>query len=355
VVPIHDLAIQAREKDLVAGTHGRSFWILDNLTPLYQLNDEMAQENVYLYAPRKTYRMEGGTFDRPGLALGKNPPNGVVVNYYLRNKPIEKDTFKLEFLGGEGNLIKSFLGKSEKKTEPGSEQPQSDDEPKAPVDSGMNRFVWDMRYPDAAKVQGAIMWGGSTRGPITAPGSYRVRLKVGARSWTQSFEIMKDPRLETTPVEFKEQFDFLIKIRDKVSEAHEAVNTIRDIRKQTEDLVKKLEKQKSKDTIANVSKKLNEQLKTIEEAIIQVKIKSSQDALNFPIKLNDKIASLAGVASSADTKPTKQTYTVYEELAGELDDLLKKYRAVLENELVRFNTLVKDMEVPAVILKPKDK
>src|ERR1041385_1814128 len=113
VTPVHDLAIQAREKDLVAATHGRSFWILDDLTPLYQMNDEIARSDVYLYQPRETYRMGGFTFDRPGLAIGKNPPNGVVVPYYFRHKPGEKDSIRLEFLDGKGAVIRSFTHREE--------------------------------------------------------------------------------------------------------------------------------------------------------------------------------------------------------------------------------------------------
>jgi hypothetical protein len=301
-----------------------------------------------------TSRRLQGTFDRPGITLGKNPPNGVVVYYYMKTKPKEKDTLKLEFLEADGKLIKSFLGRKEKKSSAGQGRDDEDAQPTAPVDSGMNRFVWDRRYADAAKVPGAIMWSGSIDGPEAIPGKYQVRLKIGDKSWTRLFEIRKDPRVQTSQEEFKEQFDFLIEIRDKVSEAHRAVNTIRDIRKQTEDLVAWLEKHPSKDTVASVSKKLNEQLKTVEEEIIQVKIKSGQDALNYPIKLNDKIATLSGVVSSADTRPTKQSYDVFTELSAKLDTNLARFKQLVEQDLASFNLLVKSLEIPAVIVKPAE-
>lgn len=347
VTPVHDLAIQAREHDLVAATHGRSFWILDDLTPLYQLGE--VTSNTFCYKPRHTYRIDGGTFDRPGLALGKNPPGGVVVQYYYKNKLKDKDTLKLEFLDAEGKLIKTFIGKPTKNVNAGGDD---DETPTCPADSGMNRFVWDMRMPDASKVPGAIMWGGTTQGPTVVPGSYQVRLRIGAGSWTQSFEIRHDPRVKTTPEEFQEQFDFLIKIRDKVSEAHDAVNAIRDIRKQTDDLVKRLEKNPSKDSVSNSAKRMNDQLKKVEEEILQVKIKAGQDALNYPIKLNDKIASLSGVVGSADKRPTKQSYDVYADLSSKLDVQLAKYRQIVEKDLSGFNETVKKLDVPAVILKP---
>lgn len=356
VVPVHDLMVQARENDLVAATHGRSFWILDDLTPLHQLNDKVKKADVHLYKPRHTYRMSGFGSDRLGLAMGKNPANGVVVHYYFKHAPAEKDSAKLEFLEQNGTLIKSFLAKKEEKKSGGERDGGGDDDqPKAPADSGMNRFVWDMKYADATKVPGAIMWGGSVEGPGAMPGAYQVRLTVGGKSQTQEFDILKDPRIATTPEEFKQQFDFLITVRDKVSEAHAAVNAIRDIRKQTDDLIKRLEKEPQKDTVQATAKKLNEKLKGIEEAIVQVKIKSGQDALNYPIKLNDKIATLSGVASSADTPPTKQTYDVYTFLTTKLDGLIAKYNDIVAGDLVAFNALVKALEVPAVILKPAEK
>lgn len=352
VTPVHDIAIQAREKDLVVATHGRSFWILDDLTPLYQLTGTIAKAEIHLFQPRHAYRMDGGTFDRPGLALGKNPPNGVVVYYNFRNKPTDKDSLKLEFLDEQSTLVKTFIGKPTKKS--AETPPEEDETPTCPADSGMNRFVWDMRYADATKIPGAIMWGGSTQGPGAVPGNYQVRLRYAGRAWTQPFEIRKDARVTTTPQEFKEQFDYLMKIRDKVSAAHGAVNAIREIRRQTDDLVKRLEKHPAKDSVSNSAKRLNDKLKKIEEEIVQVKIKSGQDALNYPIKLNDKIASLSGVVASADTRPTSQAYDAFNELSGKLDVQLEMYRKVLTEDLVAFNAMVRMLEIPAVILKPPD-
>jgi photosystem II stability/assembly factor-like uncharacterized protein len=357
VTPVHDLAIQAREKDLVAATHGRSFWILDDLTPLYQMDDEIARSDVHLFQPRETYRMGGFTFDRPGLAIGKNPPNGVVVPYYFRHKPGEKDSVKLEFLDAKGALIRSFTHREEGKGAGDSEGQGgagADEGPSIPADSGMNRFVWDMRYPDAVKVPGGILWSGSLQGPAVIPGKYQVRLKRGGKSWTQPFEIRKDPRLATSTEEFQEQFDFLLKIRDKISEAHNAVNTIRDIRKQTEDLVKRLEKHPSKKVVADSAKRLNDRLKDVEDALIQVKIKSGQDALNYPIKLNDKLAGLSNVVGSADTRPTKQSYDVFNDLSAKVDEQLAKYKKAVESGLPAFDRVVKNLDIPVIIVKPAE-
>jgi photosystem II stability/assembly factor-like uncharacterized protein len=355
VVPVHDLAIQARDNELVAATHGRSFWILDDLNLLYQMNDKIVKEDAHLFKPGLAYRMGGGSFSRPGLAIGKNPPNGVVVYYNFAHKP--KGDVKLDFLDEKGSLIKSFSTKEEKKEngEGGGEGFFRRGGPeKIPADSGLNRFVWNMRYPDATKVPGAILWSGGTEGPVVVPGMYQVKLEEDGKSQTEPFEIRKDPRLSTTPEEFKEQLNFLLKIRDKLTQLDVAVNTIREIRQQTDEFVKKLGKLPAKDTIANTAKRMNQKLTDVEDELIQVKSKSSEDPLNFPIKLNDKLAGIGSVVESADTKPTKQSYDLYTELAGRIDEQLAKFKQVVDTDLPAFNNLVKTENVPAVILKPEE-
>ena len=363
VTPIHDMAVQKREKDLVVATHGRSFWILDDLTPLYQITDRVAKSDIFLFRPRETYRTGGFSFSAPGLTVGKNPPSGAVVYYYFKTPPAPKDSMKLEFYDANGKLIKSFEGKSGK-DQPAGGGPgggggmgggRGNRDPKAPADSGMNRFVWNLRYPDATDVPGAIMWGGTTRGPGAVPGTYEVRLRVGGKTWSEKFEYLKEPRVKTSQADFQEQFDFLITIRDRVSDAHEAVLAIREIRSQTDDLVKRLEKHASKQAIADSAKSLNDRLTKIEAEIIQVKIKAGQDALNYPIKLNNKIAGLTGVVSSADARPTKQSRDVFDELSGRLEGQLAQFRKIRDIELPAFNALVKSLEVPAVILKPVER
>ena len=353
VTPIHDIAIQAREKDLVVATHGRGFWILDDLTPLYQLQDAV-HSGTYLFKPRDTYRMGGFSFSRPGLAVGKNPPNGVIVYYYLRNKPHEQDSLRLEFLDTHDSLIKTFAGRIEKKSSEES-PPHENETPSCPADSGLNRFVWDIRYPDAVRVPGGIMWSGILDGPLSNPGVYHVHLSFRGKQWAQSFDILKDPRLQTSDADFKEQFDFLIKIRDKVSEAHRIVNIIRDIRKQTNELTSRLEKSPAGDSITHAAKRLNDHLKAVEEEIIQVKLKSNEDALNYPIKLDDKIATISNVVGSADARPTKQAYAVFVELSKNMDIEIDKYRKILGSEVPQFNSLVKGLDIPAITIKSTDK
>jgi photosystem II stability/assembly factor-like uncharacterized protein len=361
VVPIHDLMVQPREKDLVVATHGRAFWVLDDLTPLYQLADA-ARNSTYLYQPRLTYRMRGfGGFGRRGAAVGQNPPNGAIVYYYFKEKP--KGDVKLELLDHDGRLVKMFTTRRERGE--GEEQGNGDEEEsffgrrrgaaRLSADSGMNRFVWDLRYTDATTVPGALLWGGTTRGPVVVPGTYTVQLIAAKDTLRQAFDVKLDPRVQTSQADLQEQLDLLLKIRDKLSETDEAINTIRDVKKQTDDVSKRAQSLPSKPTIQDAVKTLNQKLSAVEEELIQVNIKSSQDALNFPIKLNNKLAGLASTVASADTRPTKQDFDVFDELSGKIDAQLAKYKEILATDLPAFNRLVREQDVPAVILKPEKK
>ncbi|RMG46783.1 MAG: glycosyl hydrolase, partial [Acidobacteria bacterium] len=223
---------------------------------------------------------------------------------------------------------------------------------KVPAEAGLNRFIWDLRYPDAKRVPGGFLWAGSTRGPVAVPGQYQVRLRVGDRTFTQPFEIRKDPRVKASIEDLRAQFDLLIKIRDRLSEAHQAVNTIRDVRKQIDDLVKRLKGHPQQKTIAEAAKALKEKLGAVEREIIQVKVKAPQDTLNYPIKLNNKLASLADAVASADARPTKQAYEVFGELSARLDDQLARLKEILRKDIPAFNRQVKAQKIPAIILKP---
>jgi photosystem II stability/assembly factor-like uncharacterized protein len=347
VVPIHDMVV--KEDDLVVGTHGRSFWILDDLTPLHQLTEEISKADVFLFKPRDSFRMSGSDFPRPHV--GQNPPSGSVIFYYLKDKP--DGVVSLEFLDSEGLLIKKFTSKKEEKD--GAEAPRERTRGRrvanVTAEAGMNRFVWDMRYEDAKSVPGAILWAGRLNGPLAVPGVYQVKLTVGDASLTESWEWKKDPRLETSQEDFQAQFDLLIKIRDKLTEVNTSINHLRTVRKQVDDLLKKIEDNPDVGEIEEAGESLKAKLKAVEDVLIQSKSKSGQDPLNYPILLDNKIAALIGVVSSADAEPTEQSYSVFEELSGKADVQIEKLKAVLEFDLPAFNELVRKAKIPAVILK----
>jgi photosystem II stability/assembly factor-like uncharacterized protein len=367
VVPITDLAIHKREKELVAATQGRAFWIFDDLPLLHQMMDAggfTAAAGTKLFKPKEAYRMPGGGgFNLPATAtIGKNPASGVVVYYSLKAKPTSD--LVLEFLDANGKSINKFTTRLPRPGAQGqaqAEQPQpgggeeggffgGGGPARATTDVGLNRFVWDMRYPDATRFPGMILWAGQTQGPKIVPGSYQVKLTVDGQTLTESFEVKPDPRLSTTPADYAKQLDLSLKIRDKLTETHNAIVQIRDVKKQIDDLVKRVGPQSK--PIADGGNALIKKLTEVEEALYQTKNQSSQDPLNFPIRLNNKLAALLGVVARSDTPPNDQSFAVYEDLTRQIDAQLAKLSTIVKTDVPAFNQLVKDQNIPAVVVKP---
>jgi hypothetical protein len=209
-----------------------------------------------------------------------------------------------------------------------------------------------MRYADAVRFPGMILWAGETRGPKVPPGAYQVKLTVDGKTLTQNFEVKADPRLTTTAADYGKQLELGLKIRDKLSETHNAIIQIRDVRKQVEDLLKRVSGQPNFKVVNDAGTALNKKLTEIEETLYQTKNQSSQDPLNFPIRLNNKLAALGGVVGSAEAAPTAQSYAVYDEVVAQIDVQLQKLAQLMRTDVPAFNQLVRDQNIPAVVVKP---
>ena len=350
LVPIHDFVIH--DSDLVVATHGRSFWILDDITPLRQLAADVADKEMHLFAPRDTYRFAGKegfghgpvegknlrfaggltvTFERKTnpdgeveityLDAGNNPPDGVIVHYAFKEKPEGEVT--LTFLDQDGNEIRTFSSKK-------------DDKKKAPTikaEAGANRFVWNMRLPDATMIEGDEVSKTFVTGPKVAPGRYQVRLTMGDQSLTESFEILGDPRVGATQEDFEAQFALQKQIHDKISAAHAGVGKIRAIRAQVEGWEKRLDDEEFKQQAEAFKQKLS----NIESQIVQTKAKGPKDRLKFPVMLNSKLASLQGVVASAEGRPNQQSYDLYQDLAARVDAALAELDELLASDLAALN------------------
>ena len=217
----------------------------------------------------------------------------------------------------------------------------------------MNRFVWNMRYSDAKKVPGAVMWGGSHIGPKAVPGQYKIKMTLNGKTQAQDFAILKDPRINTTQSDFQDQFDLLMDIRNRTTEINEKIITIRSIKKQVGSLSGLMKDSGFKnEEITKAGKELVKILSSIEEEMIQVKSKSRQDPLNYPIKLDNKIAALVRVVSSVDAKPTAQSYDVLNDLVNQAQVHYNKLDKVLSDDLFKFNNMVSEAAVPAVMIIP---
>jgi hypothetical protein len=211
------------------------------------------------------------------------------------------------------------------------------------ANAGLNHFVWNLRYPDATGFPGLIMWAGSLTGPTVAPGVYTVKLTVDGKTQTQTFEVKKDPRLSTTPEDYAKQVSLALQIRDKLSATNEGVIRIRELRKQLEDYTRRDDKR-----VADAAKALTQKLTAVEEELYQTKNRASEDPLNFPIKLNNKLAHVLGVVESSDNPPTQQSYMVYEDVATRVNAQLKTLDTLLTTDLAAFNKLIHDANVPAI-------
>ncbi|GIU79107.1 MAG: hypothetical protein KatS3mg005_2345 [Bryobacteraceae bacterium] len=341
VVPITDLALHKEMKDLVVATQGRSFWILDDLPVLH----EWKRRGNGFFPVEPAWRMTSAHAPvRPGMTVGENPPAGAVFHFWLDEAP--EGEAVLEILDSRGRTVRRFSSRqtSESATESGEEGPRGGPAPARfqPV-KGFNRFVWDLRHEDAKSIPNLILWAGSVRGPKAAPGRYRARFSAGKVSFETEFEIRKDPRLtDVTQQDLENQEQFLLQIRDKLTEIHESILKIRTVRAQVEAWGKR------DPSLEKPARELAAKLTAVEEELYQTKNRSSQDPLNYPIKLNNKLAALASVASSAEARPTAQSQQVYEDLATRANAQLRTLGDLLRKDLEAFNRLVHEKNLPAV-------
>ena len=369
VTPVHDLVI--KDNDLVAATHGRSFWILDDLTQLHQMANDLAERSLHLMKPRPAYRMAplsrsrtpspGKTYDlnagvtyveTPGptgeptrklLDAGTDAPDGVIVAYWLKDKPAGEAT--LSFLDSQGGLIRSIGSKTAD-----AGQSQSDEaDIRITAEAGMNRFVWDMRCAPASRVPDDKSAAGAVTGPLAPPGAYQVRIAAGDESQTQSFEILKDPRVRTSQQDLEAQFDLLVRIRDRISETHDSVNRIRSIRRQVNEWTERVEGHSSADVVSVSAAALKEKLLSIESELVQVDYTGMRDINNLPTKLNLRLAELFDVVAAADFAPPRQTYDAFEDFNGRLEPLFERLQEVVDKDVPQFENLVHELEIPAII------
>jgi photosystem II stability/assembly factor-like uncharacterized protein len=331
IVPITDLAV--KDNNLIAATQGRSFWIIDDITPLHQLNETLISKESILYKPMDSYRMDGSS--RISKTAGQNHPGGVLINYYIKNVD-EKDTISLSIFENSGKHIKTFA------TIPDKDQKEE----KLTVESGANQFNWNLKYPDAEKVEGMILWWASLSGPKALPGDYKVKLsKNGSEISEQSFTIIMDPRSSSTEKDLQEQFNFIIEIQEKLTETHVALKNITKIKTQIKQLNEAISDKEKNKEIIDLANKIVKELTTYENELYQTKSKSNQDPLNYPIRLNNKLAHLNALSSIGDFKPTDQSVAFKNEITQEIDEVLAKVYAIFGTDVVELNKKVKKSDI----------
>jgi len=396
IVPITDLAV--RDDELIAATQGRSYWILNGLTNLRQLPEDWAPKSPHLFEPAAVYRVGGGGFD-PGAAAarnqGTNPPGGAVVYYFLDKAPTPEAAKKarLEILDRDGKAVRSFSGKpagtkpaekAEARTEGEEEEEtappegvlkktaegtaaatekqakkEDEEEQQAPMEAGLNRFVWDLFYSKGKTFPGMILWSGDPIVPTVLPGDYQVRLTMGDVTRTAPLKILKNPRGTVTLEDLEVQHRFLMDVRAKLDETHDAIRQVRDVRGQLDGLKKRIEDLEAPGAeskhakVLEAAKALDEKMTEVEEALYQTRNRSPQDPLNFPVRLNDKLNALAAsVGGFGDARPTDQAVQVKEELTRAIDAELAKLAQIFASDLPALNELARTEGVATVILSP---
>jgi photosystem II stability/assembly factor-like uncharacterized protein len=344
VVPVTDLTV--KDGDLVVATQGRAFWILDDLTPLREWKDSLRSEHLHVFTPPPAFRFPSVGFgggEPAGGARGTNPPNGAVVTYRLAEKLGEKEVLTVDFLDGD-RVLRSFT--SQKKADGAHEDEEEGEKPIEPK-AGANRLVWDLRILKPSLVPKAIIWGMS-QGPKVAPGTYAVRFRLGDQTFTQPVVVKANPNVAVSEADLKKQFDLLRAVRDRLSETHDTVEYIREIKAQATAVGDRAEKLGKGKALKEQAKALDEKLTAIEKKLVNPDVKSNQDVLNFPPALDHQFVGIASVVSSADAGPTDASYTYFRELEGKLAAIQAELKAVLDKDLADFNKAVRDADIPPV-------
>ena len=333
-MPITDLTI--KENDLVVATQGRAFWVLDDLSVVQQKENGLLDKNLFVFGVNEAYRFDG-VENANAKNAGFNPSNGTVIKYFVKNV-VDSPKVSIDILDKNKKLIKSFSTTAKEK------------EDKIEVAKGMNRFVWNMNYAAAEKIEGLILWHGTVPGPKAAPGQYFYKIKAEKDSTEGSFIIKANPVYKLSQQDYEDQFNLLITIRDKFSETQKGIKNIRDIRKQINDFVDLQGKNIPKE-IKQQADTINKQMTAIEEALHQTKAKSGQDVLNFPIRLDDKISGLYDFAASGNSAPARQVKEAYTDLGMQADTQLNKLKKITEEDLPKLNQAIKEKALPVIGIK----
>jgi photosystem II stability/assembly factor-like uncharacterized protein len=372
ITPLHDLLIKGT--DLIAGTHGRSIWILDDLTPLRQHSKSVSSAKAHLFTPRASVRImpgvdwsangpgknylstSGGAYTakvnddgfavRKYIDVGENPPRGVIITYALKQQPKEKEGLTLTFSAADGTVIRSFTSRDRDATEKPKEL-------KAPAEAGWNRFIWDMRHAPVAKVEGKDPIAEATLdGPIVAPGVYQVTLSVGDTKLTEQFEIIKPSIVPASQEDLQAQYNLLLRIHGKLNETVAGINRARDLRAQLDAWATRSEKLEGGKAIGESAKALKEKVLEIEKEIQVPDLRPGwADNYNNGVRMLTQLASLTDLVELGDYRPTDQAEEFYTYITGKIDDALGRLSALIAAELPPINAAIGAAQVGAILPK----
>ncbi|MBA3914366.1 MAG: glycosyl hydrolase, partial [Acidobacteriales bacterium] len=345
--PVHDLLV--KNNDLAVATHGRAFWILDNITPLRQLGNN--NSDLVLYKPDVTYRLLWPDDYERRQPVAPNPPNGALISYFIKTKPADKEEVKLDILDAQGKLVRSYSSLDKKKNDTPPEWPdQQPPAEKIPVDAGINRFAWDFRYEGPKELPGEVGAEFRNKGPFALPGMYQVRLTANGKSQTVPLELKIDPRSPASMADLQKQFELEMKILDALSQLHTTVDGIRGVRTQLHGLHSRLGEDARYKAIMDASDALDKKMTPVEEQLLQVKIKSSEASLNYPVLTDEQLHGLFFSVGAGDFAPNQQQYAAFEDLNGKVVPLVAQWKQIASSDLASLNQMIGKQDVPAIYL-----
>ena len=347
--PVHDLVIH--DNDLVLATHGRAFWVLDDISPLRQYSPGVAQQETHLYTPATAYRVRmPHSWDKP-MDEGENPPDGAEIYFNLKSVPKEAS---IEILDSKGELVRKITSKDVKDLD---EPPDPDDEkPKKVMElhPGMNRFVWDLRYQEVPRLPNYYLYEyqEGTRGPMVLPGEYQVRLTVDGKSYTAPLQVKLDPREHVSLADLEKQITLTRQIQGELTRVYEAVSQIWDLRAQTHELQKHLANSEGgAKLVYTASQELDHKVADVEDALVQMKISASEDSLRYAPGLDAKLSYLAAyVDGDNDSAPTAAAYQEFDNLKKQSDEQLARWSGIVNTDLINFENLMQKQKVRALFV-----
>ena len=366
VTSIRDLEV--KDNDLVVATHGRSFWIIDDLTPLHQLNEYNHDDDAILFKPDLSYRMaQSGGWNRPNnLLSGQNHPNGVIINYYIKELQ-EDDYLRIDIENKDGSIIRSFTNNQDKYSQVGNNDKSimvgnpvlsnpndidnalsSDNLESLSPKNGGNRLIWDMRYPGFKSFEGMVLYSSPNVGPKATPGKYNIKMTYNDMVFQEEFEIVKDPRVKISQADYQDQLEFLIDVRDEVSKANQQIIDIRRIKNNMSFI---LDKTKDNNELQEMINKYLDDISVVENNIHMTKNQSRQDPLNFGIRINNRIAFLLADSQRGDYPPTDQSKEFFSQVKKELDIEIINLKALVEKHSQKIEDYLKKNKIELISLK----
>jgi photosystem II stability/assembly factor-like uncharacterized protein len=366
VTSIRDLEV--KDNDLVVATHGRSFWIIDDLTPLHQLNEYNHDDDAILFKPDLSYRMaQSGGWNRPNnLLSGQNHPNGVIINYYIKELQ-EDDYLRIDIENKDGSIIRSFTNNQDKYSQVGNNDKSimvgnpvlsnpndidnalsSDNLESLSPKNGGNRLIWDMRYPGFKSFEGMVLYSSPNVGPKATPGKYNIKMTYNDMVFQEEFEIVKDPRVKISQADYQDQLEFLIDVRDEVSKANQQIIDIRRIKNNMSFI---LDKTKDINELQEMINKYLDDISVVENNIHMTKNQSRQDPLNFGIRINNRIAFLLADSQRGDYPPTDQSKEFFSQVKEELDIEVTNLKAIIEKHSQKIEEYLNKNKIEVISLK----